>query len=492
MERRTAMGLAETLARWRGDVVAWAEENLWIKRPDRRGGPKPLVLEAHQKRFLREAARRDRHGELVYKTVVASWPKREGKSMCVAILIAWRLCCFRDQACYVLANSERQAQSNIYDELVGLFKNSPILQAYVAEDEIETRKLLVPALGNVVECRPCNWRTVQGVAVTGILAVDELHAVPDIKAYNYLAGQTEAVDAQVCISSQAGEPVVDNAVWRLYEARHEPHIYFDYSQEHIAPWAIRLAEKQKAELLPAEYNKLHRNAWGGLGEKLFEEDKVLAAAWDYREPTTRAEWTALRKSWGWTYAAIGVGLDRAKPGTTGDRSVWAVMGRCGREYRVLAVWVMRTGDEAECLECWRRTREIFGRPRGIVFEEYQCADLAGKVRGAVLMAPTTKRQNIMFSALYRMVDEGRFAFPASAGYDWDKQSPGVLQRELIAFEYAAGSGDALKFKLQKEHDDCVDALGWAQQALGDVEEQEQTTAAEWALPRTRYVSRAAG
>jgi hypothetical protein len=487
-----AMGLAERLARWRGDVVAWAQENLWITRPDRRGGPKPLVLEEHQKRFLQEATRRDRRGELVHKTVVASWPKREGKSMCVAILIAWRLCCYRDQACFVLANSERQAQSNIYDELVGFFKNSPVLQAYVAEDEIERRKLSVPELGNVVECRPCNWRTVQGVAVTGILAVDELHAVPDIKAYNYLAGQTEAIDAQVCISSQAGEPVTDNAVWRLYEARDEPHILFDYSQEHLAAWAIRLAEKQRAELLPAEFNKLHRNAWGGLGEKLFLEERVLAAALDYREPRTRAEWVALRKAWGWQYAAIGVGLDRAKPGVTGDRSVWVVIGRYGRQYRVLAVWVMRTGDEAECLECWRRTREIFGRPRGIVFEEYQCADLAPKVRGAALMSPTTKRQNIMFSALYRVIDEGRFGFPAEAGWDWDERHGGVLQRELVAFEYAAGSGDTLRFGVQRGHDDTVYALGWAQQALGDVEEQEQTTAAEWALPRTRYVSRAAG
>jgi hypothetical protein len=505
--------LKQQLRAYQLDVVRWAEECIEIKRPDKRR-IEPLILERHQRDWLRTATRRggDGSGPLVHSVAVASWPKREGKSLCVAILVAHRMTCFTNQENVILANSERQAASVIFDELVGFFRNSEKLGAYTTEDDIQARRLAVPALGNETICVPCNYRTVQGMAVTGILATDELHAVQDIRSYNFLAGQTEALDAQVAISSQAGPPVQGNPVWRLYEARNEPHIFFNYSQEHIAPWAIALAEKQRVTLLPAEFDYLHRNAWAGTGYKLFPSNSVMRAAMDYKEPRSKEEWKALRKAWGFEKwgCAIGVGLDRAGVSSRGDNSVWSAIARfdppkargssemippadpplgeaelrrsatpeseggeppggLGSIYRQVMCDVMPTGSEAEVLEARDRTIEIFGPPDVGSFESYGCSDVVEKVEKAELVVPTIPRQRAMFNTFGRLLKEGRFGFAEDAGWDRENERSGMLKTELIGFEYDARSGGALRFGTQSGlHDDTIYSAGWTIDGLQGV------------------------
>jgi hypothetical protein len=500
----------ENLPRWSRDVVAFAEETIRIVRPDT-GRMGPLVLEEHQKEWLREATRRERTGtrerrergdgvgqarlgemgaaelrphagQFTYHTVVASWPKREGKSLCVAILVAWRMCCFDNQHCVVLANSERQAASVIYDELIGFFANSPVLMQTVRSEDVERKKLTVSMTGNTCVCVPCNQRTVQGIAVTGILAVDEVHAAEDISAYNYLAAQTEMVNAQVAVSSQAGTPDESNAVWRLYQASQTTgsDVYFSYSDEHISPWGKDLARRQRAQLTPAEYDKLHRNGWVGLGEKLFAADLVDDAAMGYAEPQTAGELEELVKAWGFTDLVmdIGLGLDRAGVGLRGDRSVLTAVARfsdpagiLGAQYRVVRVIVFRTGDEAEVLAGFRELRAIVGPNPEIIMEAYGCSDLVGKVRGATTEAPTTRRQHEIYTALYRTFKEGRIGYPERAGTAHDRDghaTSGLLKSELIGFEYGFGRAAIPQYGTQSGHDDTVYSLAWAVEAVAEV------------------------
>lgn len=470
------MSLAKQLARWRGNVVLWAEEVLWTKDPTT-GTLGPLKLQEHQRNFLREATRRGSDGHFIYKVAVASWPKREGKTLQVAIILAWRLCCFTNQRCGVLANSERQAASNIFDAVTGFFKDSPTLQGLVPDDCLQTRKLTVPALDNVVECFPCNHRTVQGTRFD-LLCCDELHASDDGgKAYTFASQQTEAADAQTLISSQAGAPVEANPLWRLYRAAEtEAHILFSYRQEPVTPWAVERAEKARAELLPGEYDYLWRNAWGATGLKLISAEDIEAACLDFTEPRTREEWQALLEGWNLhkTPCAIGVGLDRAGVGASGDRTVWTVTARFDREsseplFITPACWVLPTGAEAEVLDCDRRTRAIFGTPGAHHFESYGCSDVVEKVRGAELCSPTNPRQASLYNTLYRLFRERRIGFAEKAGMDPAKGIPGLLKAELIQFEYSAerggqDGGALTRFGTQKGHDDTCYSLAWSVEA----------------------------
>lgn len=166
----------QDLQRWQADVCAWAEENVWMLSPES-DKLAPLVLAEHQKGFLRGATRRGPDGRFVHRTAVACWPRREGKSAMVAVLLAWRLTCFTGQRLLILANSERQAQSNIFEILSSIMANSPKLQEFVRDKQaLQTGRITVAETDAVAECLPCAWRTIQGRPRTDALAVDEIHA----------------------------------------------------------------------------------------------------------------------------------------------------------------------------------------------------------------------------------------------------------------------------------------------------------------------------
>ena len=445
----------DKIEQWRNDIVGWAEANVWVRSP-LTGRVGPLVLLDHQKEWLREATRRDAQGNLVYRVVVASWPKREGKSICAALILAHRLACFEGQRAGIIANSERQAQSNVFDELVGIYQNSPPLAEYTTAKSFQTHKLTVSALNNRAQCWPDNWRSIQGQSFT-VLASDELHASESRgKTWTFASQQTEAAGAQAVVSSQAGAPVNSNPLWRLFNAD-EPHIFFDYRQVVAAPWGIKLATQAKAELLPGEYDYLWGNAWGATGIKLIAAADIEAACQDYAVPRTREEWEKLKKQWAWEQCVIGVGLDRAGVGRKGDRTCWTVGATLEDLYRIVMVAVLETGSEGEILEVDRQTREVFGTPRKLYFEAYNCSDIVEKCQGATLEDPTTGRQNAIYSHLARLFLEGRIWFPAECH---------LLKQELIGFEYDAERGGHAKFGTQSGHDDTMYSAAWAVDACG--------------------------
>ena len=457
------------LERWRGDVVAWAEENVWLRHPET-GKYQPLELYPHQRRFLEEATRRGPGGELLHRVAVASWPKREGKSGCSAILAAHRMACYEGQRIGVLSNSERQSQSNIFDLLCTIYRHSPALAEYVTEDSFKARTLTIAGLDNRVECYPCNERTIQGVRFD-LLCSDELHAAESPKSFTFASQQTEGPAAQVVISSQAGAPVQANPLWRLYHAEGE-HVFFDYRTTVATPWAKKLAEQAKEELLPGEYSYLWGNAWGATGLKLLSPRDIEEACWQYRMPKTKRQWEALKKEWGWEQCVIGVGLDRAGVSRLGDRTVWTVVAKHEDEFRVVYQDVMATGSEAEVLAADERTQAIFGRPAAGLFEYYNCSDVVEKVRWAELGSPSSQQQQRLFNRLARLFREGRFAFPEECD---------LLKAELISFEYDAEKLGLTKFGTQGSSDDAVYSLAWSADSV-----------AELARPGIRLVPRPAG
>jgi len=468
---------SEQLARWRADVCAFAEEALWVRSPES-GQVGPLRLADHQRAWLTEATRRE-DGAFVHKVCIASWPKREGKTLCVSVVVAWRLATRTGERCGIIANSEAQARSNIFDAVATMFRTSPALATYTTDDDVQARRLTIPAGDNVLTCYPANHRTVQGTAFS-CLACDELHASEDGgRAWTFASQQTEAADAQALVASQAGMPTNLNPMWRLHQAAEsgKGRVYFSYRQDLATPWARARAEAAEAELLPLEFAYLWRNEWGGTGAALFPADVIAEATRLRHGPQSAAEWEHVQRVvipelLGCDLAGttrIGVGLDRAGVGPHGDRSVWTVVARFlphGREpvFGVVRQVVFPTGSEAEIIGEHAQTLAIFGRIHGCLFEQYGCSDVVEKVRVAELVAPTSQRQAGAFNRLHRLLTEGRL---------WLSADHELLRSELLTFGYSCERGGIAKFGTQSGHDDTVYSLVWAVESVADAPQRSQ-------------------
>src|SRR3990167_2284346 len=117
----------EQLSLWKSDIIAFTRDNLFIENP-LSGDVEPIKLYPHQIRWLREATKRDKDGNLVYKRVVACWPKRDGKTLCVAILLIWRMFVFGvDQHMGILSNSKEQSEGNVFTAVKDIIDHSPNL-----------------------------------------------------------------------------------------------------------------------------------------------------------------------------------------------------------------------------------------------------------------------------------------------------------------------------------------------------------------------------
>jgi len=535
------------------DAFGWIKRNCWVVHPATNRAA-PVELTPEQEEFIQNSTKRRKtyaqatsppdplstggdgengrgapRGEALFpfarKTVVACWPKRCGKSLCIQLIIVWRMCCFRGQHGGLIANSERQAQGVLFKGICKIFKHSPNLAVYVTDDDINRGRISIPEFENLLECYPDNEETIQGEQFN-FIGSDELHASSTGgRTFQWASAQTEPFDAQVYVSSQAGEPVEGNPIYKLSRDR-SGSVYFDYRTMPFTAWAIALAEEFRSKVPPALWRVMFRNAWGTAGNTLLEPDDVMAAALGYRIPKTAQEWQELRASWGFggrSYT-LGVGLDRAGVSVTGDRSVIAVVARFeitsppgplstggegehgellldapepeiwddqmagetpapredeagdeladliadngawaanGACYRVVWLWVMPTGSARELAIAKARIEEIFGEPTQGLFESPNTDDIIGLFPWAEQFPATVKNNAAKYTGLWRLVKERRFGFPELAGVDPKTRAGGLLKHELLSFGWAVLSSAKVKWKTQRGHDDAFDAVSMA-------------------------------
>jgi len=456
---------------WQADASVWAEDVVWIERPD--GTVGPIELYPEQRRGLQEGSRSRMLPsgilEPTHKTVVFCRPKRNHKSLDAAILAAHSIALFPRRKSYVVANSERQAHSVTFDYVIQIFRRSPMLQNFakfgsallndtITELPHNTTEIIVPSQESQIIAMPCNWATVQGVPVTGVLVVEELHAAVNESVYSMLKGQTEAITARTIIASQAGSR--NGVLYRLFkqaanQGGDNERIWFDYWSDNKAPWITEewLADRE-AELPPWEFQYLHHNAWGTSGQRFLSADLVAQVfgteypllAWrhDLRTPAeihkgapepplrsmSREQWRELRQRMGWNHCAFGIGLDRAQPYAHQEKTNVAchlkVFEDPSERARALRseprvrtprlnyhIWEIASVDcpnssDDEIDEAIEAVEETIGqRITHRRYETYQAADLAIE-HGADLINATSQQQVRMFNHMHRLAREGRY------------------------------------------------------------------------------------
>lgn len=472
--KNTLSELQQKREEWRRDILRFCHDVLYWRTSK---GVEKWAPYRDQAQAMQAAVASDRHNLPQHKITAFCWPKRSGKSVASAAILAHSLVTGTEAHSVVCSNSREQASTVTFEALINFIRHSPVLQALVPEGDRLKNTISCPTWGNWVRALPANVATVQGVSVTAWAVFDDAHSAP-LDVLDMVQSQTEMPTARVLVPSMMGS--VKGYVHRLYETSQRPgsaHICFiwwhgaDANKNPYVPAAW--LNQRRSELPPSVYRVFHENEAGEGADSLFTVEQLEACRENWLPPTTAAEWEALcRQQWGrWPdQVRLGAGLDRSLG--RGDETVFAVVARyqdkAGVEhYAMVRCEAIRGSDEASILSAAEQVREVFGRMHRATAEVYQMADVApkwGKALGcrAELESASRQAQAAAFNSLWQLVNEQRFHYPT--GFE-------RLHEELSAFQiydtgshipaFSGGSGKAV--------DDHVYAGVWALVAAQQVQ-----------------------
>ena len=421
----------EDLKAWRRDAVRFAEETLYIRRPDH-DRPEPLRLTPAQKTFITEATRREGDG-WKYALAVASFAKQTGKTAACAVIALWRCCLWQDQTAVILSTTERQAKSTLFRRATDLVRNSPIWQGIV---DCQTTRIVFGQTNSLMEVHPCEWAAIQGITCD-VALLDEWAVSNDSRVGEMLLSQAHS--GLGLVSSQLGPtggPVY--ALKQIADEGTDPRLLFHYETDPIlgAPWLTQeWLDSRKRVLPPASYAYMHRNQPGASANRLFTDQQLAACQVDYRLPRDRSAFQTLKHEWGLPATAqvqVAIGLDRSLPGSKGrSETVLAAVGRFpDGMYRLLALRRLPTGGSDEVFAALTDIERIVGRTEKR-FETYQSSDIA-TAANAELVAATSQYQARTFGEFYHLVAEGKFEYPTEGAE--------LLHGQLASFEIDTDTG----------------------------------------------------
>jgi phage terminase large subunit-like protein len=261
-----------TLERLRLDPALFADTFL----PNNEKG-KPWRLSRHQRRVLARAFQRDRRGELRFRLVLWSEPKKSGKTFLAAVLLLWWAFSNSHTEIIVAANDLDQSVSRVFETAVALVKHNPALAELVT---VRAEELLFRN-GTVVTAIASDYRGAAG-SRHSLVVFDELwgfHSENAQRLYEELTPPATEENAWVLVVTYAGfigesklletmyqrgqAGVRVDAKLELYEA---DGLFMFWSHTPRQSWqidarAVRYYAEQALSLRPATFARLHRNEW---------------------------------------------------------------------------------------------------------------------------------------------------------------------------------------------------------------------------------------
>jgi len=471
----SAASLKTKLAVWRNGAAgffAWIDD-VRPMIPSDKGGYQPYTVPSAR---VRDELTKALDGN--FSTLVFCWPRRHGKTVAAALVIAWRFMTRQTQTIAIVANSERQSVDTAFKLVRTILEQTPFIKAMVDRGEIAVTdsKISMPAAGNVIQGYPANAAVLYGKKLS-VAQVSELHAARDDTVYQTLASSTiDTADGLVLVDSTVGSrnsPLYQ--LWQVSERGDDPSLYVSYIsyrdiEDAVANGPTWISEaklrSRAAQMLPAEFAQQHLNQWTAATNSLFPPAILDRCRDEYDlDPKSIAKGAAF---------SVGAGLDRAYGFSLhGDQTVATAVLKVligeDEHFFVLASDAIRFSSAAGIKSAFTRYHRDFGMRRAAL-ETYNSQDVAAwcaeQPFDHELVSPTSERQANAFTALYNAAAEGRLHIhPAHdrllnemATFEYELAATGTEQGTKPRFGHAKGC-----------HDDHVYSLAWAIYSLRDVE-----------------------
>jgi len=304
-----------TVERLRLDPALFADTFL---RNNEKG--KSWRLSRHQRRVLARAFRRGRRGELRFRLVLWSEPKKSGKTFLAAMVLLWWAFTNAHTEIIVAANDLDQSVSRVFETAVALVKHNPALARLVT---VRAEKLLFTN-GTVVTAIASDYRGAAG-SRHSLVIFDELwgfHSENAQRLYEELTPPVTEENAWVLVVTYAGFTGESKLLETMYErgragvrvdAKLELYeadgLFMYWSHTPRQPWqtdakAVRYYAEQARSLRPATFARLHRNEWV-TAESIF----ITPVLWDPNVDQDARPWLPARA--GEPRLRIWVGVDVA-------------------------------------------------------------------------------------------------------------------------------------------------------------------------------------
>jgi phage terminase large subunit-like protein len=247
----------------------------------------PWQLSPYQRRVLELALRRDANGDLLYRLVVLSEPKKSGKSFLAACLALWWAVINPHTEIIITANDLEQSVSRVFKTMTALIENNEALsrEADVLSNVVRLSN------GTVILPISSDYKGAAG-SRHSLVVYDELwgfEAERMTRLYEELTPPPTEKSAWVLIVSYAGFSGESDLLESIYrrglggrrldpelECYEHEGLFMFWSHTPRQPWQDqRYYAEQKRILRASQYLRLHENQWVSSETRFIE-----ASIWD--------------------------------------------------------------------------------------------------------------------------------------------------------------------------------------------------------------------
>lgn len=264
---------------WLKEDGFWVSST-WDEATNSWTGPGKFVVFPIHEKILGHALTPDENGHLPYTTIILGFPKKTGKSVMGASILAWAMDQYGDGTeIYALANDLEQAEGIIFQDLTYHIEKKYGIRA-------RNHKIVLPN-GSFVQALSHHYRTASGTRHS-VTIFDELWAFNTEKSRRLWAEMTPIPTVKNplrIIVTYAGFSEDDSPLRDLYErvvrdgevvlpdltdsfgnpvcfADIKSRTFCAWHTEPTMPWqTAEYYAEQEASLRPEEFLRLHRNQW---------------------------------------------------------------------------------------------------------------------------------------------------------------------------------------------------------------------------------------
>lgn len=227
------------------------------------------------------------NGRFVYRLIIFSWMRGEGKSLLACLIQLWKFFSWPKQQIVLGANSKDQIKFVHFDIMKDIIKNSPNLFNIIGERNIQEKEIRLRDMsGNISSVlRPIS--SFSGIVsnITGY-TFSEIFDMKNPKFFTQLDGSIRNIPNALGVidSTVSAKTHVLYKMYQAFVSRTTKTLFFSYRCSKNAViedyWNPNMDQQQlddyKAKFPLGDFEKYFMNVWGSNAQQVFSEDMLEA------------------------------------------------------------------------------------------------------------------------------------------------------------------------------------------------------------------------